>query len=172
VPKNPKPTFIEQNPAIPNKNPADADNYLSIPKTLKKPLGILTSEISPTSQEKFLLDNPNKKSDQLKTSQPLPLITNKEQNSTEKELILLQKIKHLEEQLKQTQTERDNLKIEKQKFQQLAQQEKKRVDQAEAKLKTISKLLHQWQKVNYYQQLEQEQKAHIEQLPPFKPPNK
>jgi len=70
----------------------------------------------------------------------------------------------LEEQLKQTQTERDNLK-------QLVQSEKQRADHYQQQLKTISQLLHQWQKLNYYQQLQQEQKeikAQIIQPPPLK----
>jgi hypothetical protein len=93
----------------------------------------------------------------LKTNQPLTINANKEQKPAEKELILLQKIKHLEEQLKQTTTERDNLKIEKAKAEQLAQSEgqrfaetlnkvefeKQRSDQLEIKLKTAAKLLYQ-----------------------------
>lgn len=59
---------------------------------------MLTNEISPSSQETFLLNSPNKKSDQLKTTQLLELTANKEQNPTKKELILLQKVKLLEKQ--------------------------------------------------------------------------
>ena len=53
----------------------------------------------------------------------------------------------------------------------LAQTEKQRVDNCEQQLKTIGKILHQWQKINYYQQLEKPQlKAQIVQRepPPFK----
>jgi hypothetical protein len=140
------------------------DNSLSTPKLVKKSPEILTNEISPISQEKFLLNSPSKKSDQLKTNQPLPLTANKEQKPTEKEFILLQKIKHLEsslktyqtklretqmevaealqnkgelkEQLKQITTERDNLK-------QLVQQEKQRADNYQQQLKIVIKSLYQ-----------------------------
>ena len=59
---------------------------------------MLISEISPSSRGKISLENTNKKNDQLKTNQPLPLTANKEQKPTEKEFILLQKIKHLEKE--------------------------------------------------------------------------
>jgi len=72
----------------------------------------------------------------LKTSQPLAITTNKEQKPTQRELILLQKIKLLEKQLKQTTTERDNLK-------QLVQIEKQRADHAGQQLQKISQQLEQ-----------------------------
>jgi hypothetical protein len=81
-------------------------------------------------------------------------MTDQEMKLLEAQTILLTKIKLLEKQLTQIQAERDNLK-------QLAQTEKQRADQAEQQLKTTSKLLHQWQKLNYYQQLEK-QKAEME----------
>jgi len=96
--KTPTPIFIDHKPLIPNKKPIHQDNSLSTPKTLKKTPGMLTNEILPSPQEAFLLNSPSQKSDQLKTNQPLPLTANKEQKSTKKELILLQKIKHLEKQ--------------------------------------------------------------------------
>jgi hypothetical protein len=128
---------------------------------------MLTNEILPRIPEKFLLNSPSKKSDQLKTSQPLT------QKPTESEVILLAKIKQLEEQLKQVQAENKKLKIRKEKVEQLAQHERKRANQLEIKLKTVAvaQILCQLQKINYYKQLDQEQKAQIEQ-PPFKPPNK
>ena len=75
-------------------------------------------------------------------------------------------------QLKQTSAERDNLK-------QLVQQERQRADNYQQQLTVIVKSLYQWKKnkvlsetkINYYQQLEKEQEAQIEQ-PPFKPSNK
>ena len=97
---------------------------------------MLTNEISTKEPEKFLLNSVGKKSDQLKTNQPLPLIANQEQKSTESKVILLAKINQLEKQLKQTTTERDNLK-------QLVQQEKQRADQAEQQLRVVIKSLYQ-----------------------------
>jgi len=127
-----RPIFIERSPVISNKNPTHEDNSLSVPKTLKKTPQIPINGISPRTPEKFLLNNPNKNSDQLKTSQPLPLTANKEQKPTKKEFILLQKIKHLEEQLKQTQ--------------ELAKKEKQRANQAEQQLREISQQLEQGRK--------------------------
>lgn len=171
TPKGSDPIFINQIPVVPNKNPTHADNSLSLPKTLKKAPEELISGISPKTAEKFLLNNPSQKNDQLKTNQSLALTANKERKPTERELILLQKIKQLEEQLKQVQVENKKLKIEKEKAEQLAQHERKRANQLEIKLKTVAQILCQLQKINYYKQLDQEQKAQIEQ-PPFKPPNK
>lgn len=111
-----------------------------------------------------MLDSPSKKTDQLKTNQPLAITDNNRDNPAKKEAILLAKIKLLENQLKQTTTERDNLK-------QLLHQEKQRANQLEIKLKAVGKFLYQLHKINHYQQLEKEQKAQIEQ-PPLKPPNK
>src|SRR6185503_18709447 len=178
--------FIDQKPVFSNKNPThENNNSLSIKKTAAKTPGMLINEISPGTAEKFLLDSPSKNSDQLKITQPLTLATNKEQKSTKKEQILLQKIKLLEslletsqskltealqsegklkEKLTEIQKENNNLK-------QLLHQEKARADNYQQQLKVIVKVLKQWQKINYYQQLEQEQKAQIEQ-PPLKPPNK
>src|SRR6185312_16102223 len=69
IPKNPKPIFIDHKPLIPNKNPTHANNSLSIKKTIAKSPEKLINEISPSPQETFLLNSPNKKSDQLKTNQ-------------------------------------------------------------------------------------------------------
>jgi len=144
------------------------------------------NEISPGTAEKFLLNPISKNSDQPKTSQSLALITNQEQKPTEREAILLQKIKLLEssletsqsklaevlkskgelkEKLTEIQKENNNLK-------QLVRQQKQRADNYQQQLKVIVKVLKQWQKINYYQQLEQEQTSQIEQSLPFKPPNK
>jgi len=83
---------------------------------------MLTNEISPTSQEKFLLNNPSKNFDQLKTSQPLALTANKKGKLNDSEVILLAKIKSLEKQLAQAQTENNNLKSENQRLKALVQQ--------------------------------------------------
>jgi hypothetical protein len=124
---------------------------------------MLISEISPRTPGKFSLNPTNKKINQLKANQPLPLTANQEQKPTEKEFILLQKIQVLEK-------ENNNLK-------QLVQQEKKRADNYQQQLKTIAKTLYQLQKTNYYKQLEKEmysaeQRTEIEakiiQPPPFK----
>ena len=62
---------------------------------------MLISEISPKTPKKFLLN----------TSEQLPVITNREQ-PTEKEQILLTRIKQLEEQLAKVQAENKQLRIE------------------------------------------------------------
>lgn len=141
-----------EKPIISNKESNRPDNFLLINSHEKNPTIVdhqpdQTREISPPKMKKFF-------------SQPPALTAN-----GEKETILLQKIKFLEEQLKQTQTERDNLK-------QLVQQEKQRADQAEMKLKTIAKTLSQLQKINHYKQLAKEKpdiQAQIIQPPPWKP---
>jgi hypothetical protein len=53
----------------------------------------------------------------------------------------------------------------------IAKQEKQRSDNYQQQLKIISKAFNQWQKINYYQQLEKERtelEAKIIQAPPFK----
>ena len=130
---------------------------------------MLISKISPKIPEKFPLNPVSKKNSQLKTNQSLAIAVNEKQKSIEKEQILLAKIKHLEEQLKKTATERDNLKIEKEKAKALSQIENSRADNYQQQLKTIVKTLYQLQKASYYQQLNQEQKAQMEQSP--KPPD-
>ena len=175
VPKTPNPVFIEQKPLISNKQPIQQYNSLSVPKTLKKTPQISVSEISPKILEKFSLNPVGRKSDQLKISQPLAITVNKEQKPTKKELILLQKIKHLKSQLSQIQTKNSHLSAkltqteqEKAKLEVIVIQEKQRANNYHHQLKTIARILKQWQKINYYQQLEQEQTAQIEQPPPFK----
>jgi hypothetical protein len=98
---------------------------------------MLIREISPRTPEKIFLDNTNKKNDQLETNQPLTLIAaNKEQKPTEKEAILFQKVKYLDEQLRKTTIERDNLK-------QLVHQEKQRADNYQQQLKDVAKVFKQ-----------------------------
>ncbi|KLL04862.1 MAG: tyrosine recombinase XerD [Mycoplasmataceae bacterium RV_VA103A] len=114
TPKAPKPIFIENKPVISNKNLIQQDNSLSPisakPKSAKidfqfKPV---ISEIQTKPSGKIFLNS--KTNQQSEISQPLALITKQKAPPTEKETILLQKIKHLEEQLKQVQVENGNLK--------------------------------------------------------------
>ncbi|CAG8449929.1 9090_t:CDS:2 [Ambispora gerdemannii] len=111
IPKNPESVFIEQESVISPQKPIQQDNSLSAPNLSKK-LPQLVNAIPPKSQEKFLLANTNKKNDQLQTSQQLILIPNQREKITKTELILLAKIKNLEQQLVQIQTENKSLKSE------------------------------------------------------------
>jgi hypothetical protein len=138
----PKPVFIDSKPVISHKNPTGEDNSLSLPKTLKKTPGMLINEISPRTSEKFSLNPANKKNDQLETNQLLVLSPKNRERMTEKEEILLVKIKLLEKQLKQTQTERDNLKQLVQQEKELSAKQKQRADQAEQKLQEIKQQLN------------------------------
>jgi len=81
------------------------------------------------SLAKFSLNPANKKSDQLKITQPLPLTSNQEQKPTEKEQILLQKIKLLERQLAQVQVENNNLKSKNKHLKALVQQNQAQIIQ-------------------------------------------
>jgi hypothetical protein len=136
IPKKVQPVFIDKEPVIPNKKPTHEDNYSPTQKITQKPPEISTNQISPTTPEKFFLSSVNKKTDQMKTSQSLALTTEQGQKSNKKELILLQKIKLLEEQLKEIQAENDRLRIEK-------EQEKEKADQLETKLKIAARMLYQ-----------------------------
>jgi len=103
------------------------------------------------------LNPANKNSDQLKTSQPLALITSQEQKSTKKETILLAKIKLLESSLETSQSKltealqsKDELKeklTENQKennnLKQLLYQEKQQTDNYQQQLKVIIKSFYQ-----------------------------
>jgi len=83
---------------------------------------MLINGISTKEPEKFLLNSVGKKSDQLKTNQPLIIVANKKGKLTDSEVILLAKIKSLEKQLAQAQTENNNLKSENQRLKALVQQ--------------------------------------------------
>ncbi|CAG8720555.1 6125_t:CDS:2, partial [Cetraspora pellucida] len=172
TPKVSKPIFVENKPVISNKNLIQQDNSLSPisakPKSAKidfqcKPV---ISEIQTKPSGKIFLNS--KTNQQSEISQPLALITRQKAPPTEKETILLIKIKQLEEQLKQTQTECDNLTAKLAQTGAIAIQEKKRADNYQRQLKTTSQLLHQWQKNNYYQQLEQGTESKIIHYPQFK----
>ncbi|CAG8604740.1 608_t:CDS:2 [Ambispora leptoticha] len=153
LPANLEPVIMPIKPAIPVQKPTIKPNSPPLISVQPKPVKI---DYQPKP----------------KISQSLPL------PPTDKEAILLVKIKQLEEQLKKTQTERDNLTTklaqtekQKSKLELTATQEKQRANYYEQQLKTISQLLHQWQKLNYYQQLEKqraEMEAQIIQPPPWK----
>jgi hypothetical protein len=106
IPKNLKPIFIDQKPAINKQKPTKPSNYLPLTKISTK-----VNEIPLITPEKFLLDNTSKKINQLEINQQLASIPNKREKITEKEQILLEKIKSLEGQLKQVQEENGNLKF-------------------------------------------------------------
>ena len=162
IPKIPK-LVINDKPVISLEKPVRPE-----PKPLilanRKPIPIV-SQISPKIQQDFFLKNISGKKE---ISEQLPLIISNPSQNPESEEILLTRIKNLEEQLAQVQAENGNLKIEKEKAEQLTRQEKERADNYQQQLKVIIKTLKQWQKINYYQQLEQEQEAKIIQLPPNK----
>jgi hypothetical protein len=174
TPKGSKPLFIDQKPVISNKKPAQQDNSLLNSREQEKkptitnyqPKSVISKVLSKLERnkvpvkQKLFLNITNKRKE---ISKQLPPIT----SESEKEWILLAKIRNLEEQLKQTQIDNENLKIDKesykmssQKAEVIAKQEKQRADNYQQQLKTIAKTL--------YQQLEQEQKAQVEQLPPWK----
>ncbi|CAG8667929.1 8762_t:CDS:2 [Paraglomus brasilianum] len=116
------PILVDRKPLIPNKKPIQQCNSLSTPKTLKKTPGMLINGISTKEPEKFLLNSVGKKSDQLKTNQPLIIVANKKGKLTDSEVILLAKIKSLENQLARIQAENNNLKSENQHLKALVQQ--------------------------------------------------
>jgi len=124
-----KPPFPVNKPVILHKQPIQQDNYLSTPKTSKKSPEKLINKISPKTLEKFSLNYANKKTDQPKTSQPLALTANNKEEPTEKEQILLQKIKLLERQLAQVQAENNNLKSKNKHLKALVQQNQAQIIQ-------------------------------------------
>lgn len=102
LPKIPEPTIIKEKPLITAEKPTNQDNSLLTTETEPK-LAIISyyskpliRQISPKNQAEFFLDD----------RKQLPI------QPTEKEQILLAKIKHLEEQLKQTKEENNHLKAE------------------------------------------------------------
>ncbi|CAG8755404.1 9380_t:CDS:2, partial [Ambispora leptoticha] len=102
----PKPIFIANEPAIPTQKPIQQDNspppIFTEPKCAKidYQLKPVINQIKPKPPRKTFLNS--KTTPQPEINQPLPLTTQKEQ-------ILLQEIKQLREQLKQTQAENNNL---------------------------------------------------------------
>ena len=72
-------------------------------------------QISPKTPKNFFLN----------TSEQLPVITNEKEQLTTKEQILLTRIKQLEEQLVQVQTENSNLKLENKHLKALIQQDER-----------------------------------------------
>jgi len=167
--KTPKPLFIVNQPIITNKNPTGEDNSLSTKKIIEKIKEILTNEISPRTPEKFSLNPVSKKNDQLKTSQPLAITTNKKQKPAQRELILLQKVKLLEKENGRLTTKLAESEKQKAKLEVIVIQEKKRADNYQQQLKIIAKTLYQLPKASYYQQLEKEKsefRTQIIQPPP------
>jgi hypothetical protein len=106
-PKNPKPNIIKNKPIITAGKPSNKDNSLLKTKTEK------TSAITNYQPQPLIGEIPLKSSEKffLNTSEQLPVITNGEQ-LTDKEQILLARIKQLEEQLAKSQAENNNLKLE------------------------------------------------------------
>jgi hypothetical protein len=162
LPKNSEPIFIDQSPAIPNKKPTQQDSSSLLIETRKK-----SHQISPANTL-------SQKGDQKE-------IYKKEKSASETEQILLTKIKQLEKELTQIQTENNNLKTKLAQTEQklikseaISQQEKQRAEHYAQQLKSLAKILYQIQKIGYYQQLEQERtelEAKIEQPPPLKVKN-
>ena len=109
LPENSEPNTIRNKPIITAKKPSNLDNSLLIAKTEKKPVitnyqpELVISQISPNPPEKFSLTTIANKPP--KISEQLSVITNKEE-------ILLTKIKQLEQKLAQVQTENNHLKLE------------------------------------------------------------
>jgi hypothetical protein len=106
MPKNPDSDIVKNKPLIIAKKPGNKDNLLLITEKEKNPAIIYQSkveigEIPPKKPEKFFLNN----------SEQLPLITNGEQ-PTDKEQILLTRIKQLEKELAKVQAENNHLKLE------------------------------------------------------------
>ena len=118
--ENLEPDIISNKPVTSAEKPTNQDNSLLTAKTKKKPVitnyqpKALTNEISPKNQGEFSL-----------TSGQLPLVTSKKEQPTEKERILLTKIKQLEEQIIQIQAENSNLKLENKHLKALIKQDQK-----------------------------------------------
>jgi len=157
APKGLKPLFIDQRPVILHQKPIQQGNsLLTSGEQEKKPTITNYQPKSVISKVPSRLER-----NKVPVKQKLSLnITNKRKeisgqllpitSESEKERILLAKIRNLEEQLKQTQTENENLKIDKesykmssQKAEVIAKQEKQRTDNYQQQLKTIAKTLYQ-----------------------------
>jgi len=144
LPENLEPAIIRDKPVITAEKPVQQDN-LPPPIKIKPKPGItnyqpkpLISEIPPKPQEKI---SPNIITETKSlNSEQLPVITNQ---PTGKEQFLLVKIKQLEEQLKQTQTENKNLTTKLAQSEALSQSEKQRANYYQQQLKSIAKTLYQ-----------------------------
>ncbi|KLL04888.1 MAG: tyrosine recombinase XerD [Mycoplasmataceae bacterium RV_VA103A] len=129
TPKILEPAIKGEKPIISGKETSQPNNFLLI-STTKKSLTItnyqpkaITNEISPKIQGKFSLNSIKPKSNQPENSQLLALTANNEERFNQKEQILLEKIRNLEEQLTQIQTENSNLKVKNKHLKALIQQE-------------------------------------------------
>ena len=153
-PLEPEPNQVEILPLINSKPQSEKEapqNKPTEPKPQEKPTEILVE------------------SKQTEVSEPL------EPSELNQEQVLLKKVQQLTEQLKQVQAENEKLKQELAQTEASAQHEKARADYYESQLKAIARGLYQWQKISYYQQLEQEAKAEqkcyivqAEKPPPFR----
>ena len=124
LPKNLEPDITSNKPVILVGKPAEQDNSL-LNAEQEKNLAITNcqpksaiSEIPSRSPGKFI-------SKKTEISEQLPVITNKKTQQTEKEQILLEKIKQLEDKLAQVQAENSNLKTENQYLKALIKQNQK-----------------------------------------------
>jgi len=156
LPKNIEPPILP-NPELfikPNSPPLITESKPTITNYQPKPA---ISEISPKYQEKFSPNVITEIKSPAKNNESLPVITSQKEPATTQERILLTKIKQLEEQLKQTQAQNNNLtnqlvKSEQEKkelavklanSEKLIQSEKQRAGYYEKQLKTIAKNLYQ-----------------------------
>ena len=111
IAENLEPIIIRDKPIISAEKPTNQDNSLLTAEQEKNRAitnyqpKLLISEISPRPLGKFI-------SKKAEISEQLPVITGKKTQSTEKEQILLAKIKQLEKQLTQVRAENNNLKLE------------------------------------------------------------
>ena len=147
-------------------------------------LPVISKSKQPTAQEQILLET-IKKLEQVLTNEQEKRTTAENNLATQKQtndnlgqqlqvereinVNLTQKIHESEQNHANLNNDYQNALKDKQTVEILAQSEKKRADNYEQQLKTIAKAFNQWQKINYYQQLEKEQrelKTQIVQPPP------
>jgi len=150
VPKTPNPDIVKNEPVISSKKPNNQERSLDNFNKLSDN-SLLTAEseknlaITSYKPQKLIYGIPTKNQGKfsLNASEQLPLITNKKEQPTGKERILLEKIRNLEEQLKQTRTENKNLTTKLAQSEALSQSEKQRANYYQQQLKSIAKSLYQ-----------------------------
>lgn len=131
TPKILEPAIKGKKPIVNGKETSQTNNFLLISPTKKSPTitnyqpKAITNEISPKTREKFSLNSIKPKSNQPENSQLLALTANNEEKFNQKEQILLEKIRNLEEQLAKVQTENTNLRSENKHLKALVQQSTK-----------------------------------------------
>jgi hypothetical protein len=163
-----EPTLLIEPPTKPiiNSPPINAEPLPVATNTKPQPL---TTRIQST--EKSFSNIITETKSPIIIKEQLPVIISQKEQPTKNKQILLEKIRNLEKQLERTQTENKNLTTKLTQSEALVQSETQRANYYQQQLKTIAKSLYQWQKINYYQQLEQgrkDQEAKIEQSLPFK----